>query len=338
MEINTVINRLKSLVLQIFPHPALEDLSNLSSDSKQAVDELIRFLVRHREPLIHWLGAGDSDENTKSRDDLLRFFVSRTQKLIYIRNQFILLKKGDQKNLKTLYEEFLGGLYDTLREAPDQNQLPRDLEVVLGNHQAHLLGFFKSLSDSNPGLRRDFLLQALPCHEYSPQKQLQILGAEADSLLEPILDMGCGARGVLVQYLRDMGKKAFGIDRVVEKGNFLLEADWLDHPLKAEYWGTVIAHLGFSNHFLHHHLRKDGEPDRYARKYMEILHALKPGGSFLYAPGLPFIENLLPNDEYDVLRLPIPELTASPVDDLIRKAHGTSILYTCRVLKKSREG
>lgn len=60
--------------------------------------------------------------------------------------------------------------------------------------------------------------------------------------------------------------------------------------LGRETWGTVISHLAFSNHAIHHYLRRDGVDLDYARRYMEIRASLRPGGSFCYAPSLPFLE------------------------------------------------
>jgi hypothetical protein len=56
--------------------------------------------------------------------------------------------------------------------------------------------------------------------------------------------------------------------------------------------------MAFSNHFIYQHLNRLGQPEKYAAKYMQILNSLKPGGSFYYSPGLPFIECFLPEETY----------------------------------------
>lgn len=179
-----------------------------------------------------------------------------------------------------------------------------------------------------------------PCHEYDPEFQLALWGITPanlrSELKEPILDLGCGQQASLVRYLRAAGLEAYGVDRFVDAdpagggdgrggdgrggegrspvdgdsdglvdGEFLRQGDWLDTPLQPKSWGTIISHMGFSNHFFHHHLRKDGHPERYARRFMDILGALKQGGRFLYAPGLPFFEPLLPEAEAQVVIHPI---------------------------------
>lgn len=149
------------------------------------------------------------------------------------------------------------------------------------------------------------LLRTPPCHEYDPQFQLSLWGVQPTDLLEPVLDIGCGEQGLLVQHLRDAGLEAWGLERFGGTSEFIWTGDWLEMPLEPGSWGTIISHMGFSNHFFHHHLRKDGHPERYARRFMEILEALKLGGRFLYAPGLPFFEPLLPKDRFQVVTHPI---------------------------------
>jgi SAM-dependent methyltransferase len=141
--------------------------------------------------------------------------------------------------------------------------------------------------------------------EYAPELQLRVLGLDADALPEPILDLGCGPGAALVRALRARGKDAAGIDWLAAPADGVRRASWLELPLAEGSLGTVISHLGFSLHFLHHHLRPGDEALRYARRYMEILRALRPGGLFAYAPGLPFVEAHLPATQWRVERTPV---------------------------------
>jgi SAM-dependent methyltransferase len=170
--------------------------------------------------------------------------------------------------------------------------------------------------------------------QYSPEFQLELLGVGSDALPDPILDLGCGQDARLVHWLREQGRDAFGIDlRAEDCTNYIMQADWLSFPLQPDYWATIISHQGFSNHFLNHHLRRNGHPERYARRYLAILRALKPGGSFLYAPGLPFFEPLLPSDVFHVQRRPVHGLEASGVQQAVLERVGADVLYATRVLK-----
>ena len=122
------------------------------------------------------------------------------------------------------------------------------------------------------------------------------------NLAQPVLDLGCGKPAQLVTYLRDHGIEAVGVDRLVDQAPYLIRSDWLSFELPPRTWGTIISHMAFSNHFIFQHLYKYGQGADYARRYMAILNALKPGGSFYYTPGLPFIETYLPADQYTVTK------------------------------------
>ena len=141
---------------------------------------------------------------------------------------------------------------------------------------------------------------ALPvaCSEYPPDLQLSILNIDLTQLIEPVLDIGCGRELNLVNYLRDNGIEAYGIDRFDNDNPYYYKTDWLEYNFDIEKWGSLISNLGFSNHFIHHNQRSDGNFREYAQKYMEILNSLKSGGSFYYAPTLPFIEKHLDRTKY----------------------------------------
>lgn len=95
------------------------------------------------------------------------------------------------------------------------------------------------------------------------------------------------------------------MDRNTAASDFLFQADWFEFTLNPKSWGTIISNVGFSNHFQHHHLRVDGDYLRYAARYMEILQALKPTGTFYYAPELPFLEQHLDTSRYQVMQMAV---------------------------------
>ena len=142
-------------------------------------------------------------------------------------------------------------------------------------------------------LEAGVVLESITCSEYSAVLQSEILYLNDIQLSEPILDIGCGKTASLVKYLRGKGFETYGIDRFSDDSFFIKKADWLSFDYGNEKWGTVVSNLGFSNHFVHNHLREDGDFIGYAKKYMEILQSLKVGGSFCYAPDMPFIEKHL---------------------------------------------
>jgi hypothetical protein len=76
----------------------------------------------------------------------------------------------------------------------------------------------------------------------------------------------------------------------------------LEYNYGDQQWGTIISNLGFSNHFRHHNLRNDGDFVTYAKTFMNILQSLRLGGSFFYAPDLPFVEKYLDKTQYTLFK------------------------------------
>jgi len=126
-----------------------------------------------------------------------------------------------------------------------------------------------------------------------------VLGLGTASISKPVIDIGCGAHATLVRALSLLGIDAHGIDRVVTS-ELASQADWLSYPYGRARFGTVLSHLGFTLHFLHHHMAAGETAYEYARAYMAILGSLTVGGRFVYTPGLPFLETLLDASMYRV--------------------------------------
>lgn len=170
--------------------------------------------------------------------------------------------------------------------------------------------------------------------EYAVELQLRVLQLQLDEIREPILDLGCGRDGCLVKCLRNNNKDAIGIDLYPNNTQGCLSVDWFKFPFLPQQFGTILAHLSFSLQFLHQHLKADGDVACYARQYMAILRSLNRGGLLAYAPGLPFIEKLLPADKYKVQRFDVPDL---PVDEfavgIFTDQLGENPLYACHIVR-----
>ncbi len=229
--------------------------------------------------------------------------AARTLRWLQSRSQFLALDDAALEALATLHRDALREGAAALGAAADAAALAAAVEPILDRYVAGLWDLVRRLE--RPG-DAQAALQEVVSAEYDPALQLRILGLDVAGLAEPILDLGCGAGAHLVRWLRARGLAAVGIDRAAEPAEGILRADWLETPLVPGSLGTAISHQGFSLHFLHHHLRPGGEAARYARRYMEILRALRPGGRFAYAPGLPFIEEHLPPAAWRVERTPVP--------------------------------
>jgi hypothetical protein len=172
--------------------------------------------------------------------------------------------------------------------------------------------------------------------EYSADLQLRVLHLRLDEMREPILDIGCGKSATLVQWLLQHRKQVLGIDLYADPMPGCLTVDWFKFPFVPGHFGTITAHLSFSLQFLKHHLDVHGQAESYARQYMNMLRSLQVGGAMVYAPGLPFIEKLLPSRTYRVARYAVDDF---PRDDQAAQIYarylGDDPLYACRVERTS---
>jgi len=207
-------------------------------------------------------------------------------------NQYYAFDAKAQAALRELYAELIANI----------KKREYSVDLLSRMHYNNLITWLRG---TNPFAEKIYttegeMIEAVACYEYSPELQMEILQIDREQVEQPVLDVGCGKQGNLVLYLRQNGIEAYGFDRFVDDLAALSNSDWFDYTFERDKWGTIISHLGFSNHFQHHHQRNDGNFIDYARKYMEILNSLRTGGCFHYAPGLPFIERYLDNDKFKI--------------------------------------
>ncbi len=231
---------------------------------------------------------------------LIHYTVDKVLQELCRVNQYYSFQKNDIRHLKAIYNEVY------------QNLLKGEYSVEIIS-QMHYQNVKEWLETANPFSRetyqnREAVLEPVTCSEYSAALQNNILHLSDLPLLEPILDIGCGKTGHLVNYLRRNGFEAYGIDRFAEDSSFISRADWLTYEYGQEKWGAIVSNLGFSNHFINHHLREDGNYLGYAASYMEILRSLKPGGCFCYAPDLPFLEPYLDQTAFSIKKYNIENI------------------------------
>ncbi len=214
-------------------------------------------------------------------------------------NQYYSFDSKTKNKLRKIYSD----LFENIQTKTNS------IEVISKNHYEKLKQWIK---ESNPFAEKiyknaDKKVNPVTCSEYSPNLQINILEIDIEHLMQPVLDIGCGKEGLLVNYLKIQGIEIFGIDRFKFTTSNLRTTDWLEYDYGKEKWGTIVSNLGFSNHFNHHNLREDGKYIEYGKTYMSILHSLKIGGHFHYAPDLPFIEKYLDNNQFDLWKKEINE-------------------------------
>ncbi|WP_027409736.1 class I SAM-dependent methyltransferase [Anoxybacteroides tepidamans] len=247
-------------------------------------------LLKHRAGEIAMFIQEAKKNGTYER--LLQYAADKTVKLFTDVNQYLNFRFEDCRELEHIYDD----LFDRMSLlARKQDISDRDIRELFRSHYRNLRSFL--FASNGTEIFKKYMdapyLFEVKCAEYSPEFQIELLHIDLESIEQPILDLGCGSQAHLVHFLRENGYEAYGADRNVEEGGYLFNVNWLECVLEPDTWGTIISHMAFSNHFMHHHLRVDGDFTTYAQKYMEILTSLKVGGSFIYAPRLPFMEELL---------------------------------------------
>ena len=233
--------------------------------------------------------------DVESEKEMIDFLTDEALQEFCRVNQYFSFNSGSVKKLKAIYS----ALNQRIRGL-NTNANQSELDDISQDHYIHLCNWLVQTNSFAGKMYSGDQEYAIPvaCSEYPSDLQMNILNIKLEDLIEPVLDIGCGRELNLVNYLRDNGIEAYGIDRFDNENPFYTKTDWLEYNFEMEKWGSLISNLGFSNHFIHHNQRVDGNYREYAQKYMDILSSLKIGGSFYYAPDLPFIEKHLDSSKY----------------------------------------
>lgn len=232
--------------------------------------------------------------NSDSEEFLVDYVTNKVIEEFCRVNQYYSFDTKSKEKLRIIYSDLL----ENFRTGVNS------IDEISKNHFKRLKDWIR---ECNPFAEKiyshaDSKVRSVACSEYSPDLQVKILQIENTELKEPVLDIGCGKKGNLVNDLCQKGIETYGIDRFSFTGNNFFNSDWLEYNYGLKKWGTIISNLGFSNHFKHHNLRVDGNYIEYGKKYMEILRSLKIGGEFYYTPDLPFIEQHLDSNQFRIYK------------------------------------
>jgi hypothetical protein len=248
----------------------------------------IRSMAFSDETLLQIQRIDDLDQ--ESENMLIDYASNKALQEFCRVNQYYEFNDESKVLLRAIYSE----LFSSLRSKE------YSIEAISQQHYNRLASWLKG---TNPFAERLYSSQqenveTVVCSEYSAELQINLLQLDLNRIKEPVLDIGCGINGNLVSFLKKAGIDSYGFDRNAIDNSLISNGNWLDYDYGKEKWGTIISNLGFSNHFRHHHFRNSSNFMEYAKKYVEILASLKIGGSFHYAPDLPFIEQYLSDRRY----------------------------------------
>lgn len=215
---------------------------------------------------------------------------------LYEINQFINLTKEDKGKLKKIYHETAIDICN-LYVSHNKN-FSNLIDKIFNDHYIKLRNFIIETNGENLFKSYKFFKHTplIINSDYSSAFQMELLNLNINLLEEPVLDIGCGLNGNLINFLRRNNISAYGIDRIIKKIKYTKKADWLEFPYKKRKWGTIISHMSFSNHFMHHFVKNSSIISKYIETYSEIINSLKINGAFIYTPCLPFIEKELLNN------------------------------------------
>ena len=329
--------RLKELLLARMLRNAKPPLSEVWRDDggfSEPDDELVQHLLGNREELSWWMREIAASERSghiqelRWEDSPEAFLRGLVAGWLQRKNQFVRVDDRATRQLEASYRSAFDKAARILSSRADDARAAEQLREVWEAHRERLVSFVRHRLGADP--------YDVTSAAYSPARQLAVLGLAPESMPAPVLDVGCGRDAALVRYLRERGLEAFGIDRNASpSADGVLNADWLEFVYGDGIWGMVVSHLGFSLHFLRHHLAGGPVAEdlalEHARAYKRILGSLRSGGSFVYVPALPFVEELLPGTGYACERFAVSEVSGSPVHAAELSGTGLNLFQAARV-------
>ena len=249
--------------------------------NKRNTEYKASFENEYREKIIEKM---NTDEYTKVMDKLSKSFLNNLVKGTEGRK----VSKEDCNKILEIYHKLIENISD----------YNKDYERIALEHFTEVRNFINSYTNK----QEEKLEKQVEKSSYSPEFILNILDVKDSELKGSALDLGCGEDATLVNYLADKGMDAKGLDMECEDSDRLEQEDWLIKEYPESTYDLVTSNLTFTKHFLEANQEEanDQECIEYALSYMKILNSLKIGGKWHYVPSVTFIEELLPEDKFEV--------------------------------------
>lgn len=267
------VEELYTCILTIFEGKSFENLilNKKNTEYKGAFEK------EYREKIINEM---NTDKYTKVMDRLSRSFLSNLAKGTNGKK----FTKEDCNTILEIYHKLIENISD----------FNKDYERIALEHFTKVRNFINDFTSRE---------EETQSSSYSPEFILDILDVKNDELTGKSLDIGCGKEGSLVNYLVSKGIDAYGIDMECEDTDRLEQEDWLIKDYPEMTYNLVTSNLTFTKKFneANSEPNNDEECIEYAQVYMKILNSLKIGGKWHYVPSVTFIEELLPEDKFEVV-------------------------------------
>ena len=207
-------------------------------------------------------------------------------------NQYVSLSNKTINAINDIYKQLVLNLRQISSKKYEINQL----RFIVDEHRNKLI---LTLEHNDYEDKKEQLF--IPCSEYTGDFQNEILRTDVHQLHEPIIDIGCGLSYELIKLLRRNGySEVYGLDQYISNDSQIVCSNWFDYTFQESTWGTIIAHMSFSNHLRRSTINNDEYKKIYVDKYYEILTSLKQGGTFIYTPSVKVIEDEIDRNEYEI--------------------------------------
>jgi hypothetical protein len=264
---------------------------------------------------LSWYQNIDTDETTELfTGEIYNWFVREC----VARNQYLVFTEDSYARIFSLYRDLVFALRKLDAASADGERV----RAIVRNHRKRLLAI---VSPAEASLGSAGVI--VPCAEYTVALQLKVLRLDPASVVGPVLDIGCGEKASLVRKFRALGFVATGIDQYVPPSgdDCVLRRNWLEFDYRKAYWGAVVSHMAFSNHFRRAIAQSEKRPDddapralvsAYRAAFTAILDSLKKGGSFTYTPSVAEAESTVDRSRFTVERF--TNVAGSPELDTVR--------------------
>lgn len=263
---------LYTFILTAFEGKSFENLilNKRNVEHKEAFD-------LNREKIIQEL---NTDNYNKVLEKLSRSFLANLAKGTNGKK----FSKEDCQNILEIYHKLIENIGD----------VQKDYERIALEHFTQVRNFINDFTSKEDN--------ETASSKYSPEFILEILDVKEEELKGKSLDIGCGKNGELVKYLAQKGVDSYGLDMECEDTDRLEQEDWLLKDYLENTYDLITSNLTFTKHFneANQEEANDQECFEYAQSYMKILNSLKVGAKWHYVPSVTFIEELLPEDKFEV--------------------------------------
>ncbi len=263
---------LYTFILTAFEGKSFENLilNKRNVEHKEAFD-------LNREKIIQEL---NTDKYNKVLEKLSRSFLANLAKGTNGKK----FSKEDCQNILEIYHKLIENIADA----------QKDYERIALEHFTQVKNYINDFTSKEDN--------ETASSKYSPEFILEILDVKEEELKGKSLDIGCGKNGELVKYLAQKGVDSYGLDMECEDTDRLEQEDWLLKDYPENTYDLITSNLTFTKHFneANQEEANDQECFEYAQSYMKILNSLKVGAKWHYVPSVTFIEELLPEDKFEV--------------------------------------